>query len=57
MTEDYSKLAILQMDRNVEIHAKYGFHYKTRIPKFGRDMAYNKVCLGEPSSLYRLPAS
>lgn len=57
MTEDYSKLAILQMDRNVEIHAKYGFHYKTRIPKFGRDMAYNKVCLGEPSSLCRLPVS
>lgn len=39
--DDYSKLAFLQDDRNVEVHAAYGKHYRTRIPKFGRHMLYH----------------
>lgn len=39
--DDYSKLAFLQDDRNVELHAAYGKHYRTRIPHFGRCMAYH----------------
>ena len=40
LSQDYGKLAILQADRNVELHAPYGKHFKTRIPTFGRAMAY-----------------
>ena len=44
LSQNYGKLAILQSDRNVEFQAPYGKHFKTRIPTFGRAMAY------EPSS-------
>lgn len=40
MSDDYSKLAFLQADRNIEIHAQYGKHYKIRVPRYGRDMQY-----------------
>jgi ribosome biogenesis protein ENP2 len=39
--DDYGKLAFLQDDRHVEVHAAYGKHYRTRIPKFGRAMLYH----------------
>lgn len=41
LDEDYSKLAFACADRSIEFHAQYGKHYKTRIPKFPRDMVYN----------------
>ncbi len=41
LSEDYSKLVFLRDDRVVEFHAQYGLHHRTRIPKFGRAMAYN----------------
>ena len=41
ISDDYSKLAFLCSDRNIELHAQYGRHFKIRIPKFGRDMVYN----------------
>ncbi|EGR30754.1 nucleolar protein 10, putative [Ichthyophthirius multifiliis] len=41
LDQDYSKLAFAQSDRNIEFHAQYGKHYKTRIPKFPRDITYN----------------
>lgn len=41
LSDDYSKLLFLEEDRYVELHSQFGFYYKTRIPKFGRDMAYN----------------
>lgn len=31
----------LQSDRSVEFHSHYGMHYRTRVPKFGRDLAYH----------------
>jgi ribosome biogenesis protein ENP2 len=40
---DGSKLAFLQDDRNVELHAAYGKHYRTRIPRAGRCMVYHQA--------------
>lgn len=31
----------LQTDRTLELHTQGGLHYKTRIPKFGRALAYH----------------
>ena len=43
LADDYSKLAFLHVDRYVEFHSRAGFHYRTRIPKFGRDMCYHRA--------------
>ncbi|CAE7304872.1 nol10, partial [Symbiodinium sp. KB8] len=40
LSEDWSKMVFLQVDRTLEFHAAYGRHYRTRVPKFGRCMAY-----------------
>lgn len=42
LDEDFTKLAFLQDDRNIEVHAAYGRHYRTRVPVFGRDMKYHQ---------------
>uniref|UniRef100_A0A7S4M4P8 Nucleolar protein 10 n=1 Tax=Vannella robusta TaxID=1487602 RepID=A0A7S4M4P8_9EUKA len=42
LSDDYKKLALLQSDRHIEIHAQYGTHYKVRLPKFGRDMIFDR---------------
>ncbi|KAH7387446.1 hypothetical protein KP509_16G023700 [Ceratopteris richardii] len=39
--DDYSKLAFLCADRSVWLHAKYGSHYQLRVPRMGRDIAYD----------------
>ena len=31
----------LQNDRTIELHTQGGFHYRTRIPRFGRSLAYH----------------
>lgn len=59
LSEDYSKFALLLGDRNIELHAQYGRHYKTRIPKIGRDMVYlpatcDLVTVGAGNEIYRL---
>ena len=59
LSDDYAKLAMLCEDRHVELHAQYGFHYKTRIPRAGRDLAYNPhsaelLAAGSSSEIYRL---
>lgn len=41
LSDDYGKLVFLQADRTLSFHAPYGTHYNIRIPKFGRDLAYN----------------
>ncbi|KAI8078477.1 WD40-repeat-containing domain protein [Thamnidium elegans] len=41
LSDDWTKQALLQNDRSVELHAQGGIHYRTRIPKFGRDLAYH----------------
>lgn len=41
LSPDYSKLAFICADRSVEFHAQYGRHYKTRVPKFPREICFN----------------
>ncbi|KAL0079672.1 WD40-repeat-containing domain protein [Phycomyces blakesleeanus] len=41
LSDDWTKVALLQNDRSVELHTQGGIHYRTRIPKFGRDLAYH----------------
>lgn len=57
--DDYTKMAFLQDDRHIEVHAGYGKHHRTRIPLFGRDMAYHaptaELLVGASGSdVYRL---
>ena len=59
LSDDYSKLAMLLADRHVELHAAYGFHFRTRIPKFGRDLAFHEpscdlYIVGSCPDVYRL---
>ena len=59
LADDYSKLAMLQADRTVELHAKFGSHFKTRIPRHGRDMCYDSVSCdllicGESDEIWRI---
>lgn len=59
LSEDWTKSVHLQNDRTIQFQNKGGIHYTTRIPKFGRSLAYNKVnCdlyVGASSNeLYRL---
>lgn len=41
LSQDWTKSVHLQNDRTIEFHTKGGIHYKSRIPKFGRSLAYN----------------
>lgn len=43
LSHDWTKLVHLQNDRLLEFHTKGGIHYRTRVPKFGRALAYNPV--------------
>ena len=59
LSDDYSKIAMLCDDRNIELHAQYGRHFKIRIPKFGRDFVFNPhsadiVTVGAGPEIYRL---
>ncbi|XP_055327272.1 nucleolar protein 10-like [Paramacrobiotus metropolitanus] len=59
LSEDYSKMVFLHSDRYLEMHAQYGKYYRVRIPKFGRDMAYQPenchLCVvGASRDVYRL---
>ncbi|KAB7495536.1 Nucleolar protein 10 [Armadillidium nasatum] len=40
-TEDYRKMVFLEEERYLEFHNQGGRWYRTRIPKFGRDLAYH----------------
>ena len=62
LSEDYSKLVFLCDDRNIELHAQYGRHFKIRIPKFGRDIVCNPhsadiFTAGASNEIYRLNLS
>lgn len=57
--DDWTKIVIMRTDRHVEFHAKHGCHYITRIPKFGRQLAYEpETCdvlfVGDSSQAFRL---
>ncbi|KAI7804801.1 nucleolar protein 10 isoform X1 [Triplophysa rosa] len=59
LSDDYSKLVFLHIDRYVEFHSQHGHYYKTRIPKFGRDFSYHyPSCdlyfVGASSEVFRL---
>ncbi len=41
LSDDFGKLVFLQTDRTLNFHAPYGTHYSVRVPKFGRDLAYD----------------
>ncbi|GFR41480.1 hypothetical protein Agub_g2171, partial [Astrephomene gubernaculifera] len=40
LSDDFSKLAFLCSDRSLLFHARFGSYYRTRVPRFGRDLAY-----------------
>lgn len=42
LSEDYRKLALLQVDRHIELQSQEGAYYKVRIPKIGRDMIFDR---------------
>merc|ERR1712137_919414 len=59
LSDDYRKLALLQADRHIELHAQYGTHHRIRLPKFGRAMIYDastaQLCTAAAGSdIYRL---
>jgi len=41
LSDDWTKTLHLQADRTVELHTQGGFYYRTRIPRFGRALAYH----------------
>ncbi|KAG9122608.1 hypothetical protein FRC07_000946 [Ceratobasidium sp. 392] len=59
LSDDWTKSLHLQNDRTVELHTQGGFHYRTRIPRFGRTLAYHfpscdALVAGAGSEVYRL---
>ncbi|ORY61358.1 WD40-repeat-containing domain protein [Pseudomassariella vexata] len=42
LSSDYTKSLHLQSDRSLEFHTKGGCHYATRIPRYGRDLVYDR---------------
>jgi ribosome biogenesis protein ENP2 len=59
ISDDFSKVAMLLEDRNIEIHAQYGKHFKVRIPRYGRDLAYHRTScdlfsVGSGNEIFRL---
>ncbi|EMC99516.1 hypothetical protein BAUCODRAFT_64225 [Baudoinia panamericana UAMH 10762] len=42
LSSDYSKSLHLQTDRSLEFHTAGGVHYRTRLPRYGRDLKYNR---------------
>ncbi|KAF8886553.1 NUC153 and WD40 repeat-containing nucleolar rRNA processing-related protein [Infundibulicybe gibba] len=41
LSDDWTKTIHLQNDRTIELHTQGGFHFRTRIPRFGRSLAYH----------------
>ncbi|MCJ1294130.1 hypothetical protein MMC34_005687 [Xylographa carneopallida] len=42
LSTDHSKSIHLQADRSIELHTPQGCHYTTRIPRYGRDLKYDR---------------
>lgn len=42
LSTDYSKSIHLQSDRSLEFHTPSGCHYTTRLPRYGRDLKYDR---------------
>ncbi|EAW11296.1 WD repeat NOL10/ENP2 family protein [Aspergillus clavatus NRRL 1] len=43
LSSDYSKSLHLQSDRSLEFHTPSGCHYRTRLPRYGRDLVYDRL--------------
>ncbi|KLO17661.1 hypothetical protein SCHPADRAFT_846182 [Schizopora paradoxa] len=41
LSDDWTKILLLQADRSIELHTQGGFYYRTRIPRFGRCVSYH----------------
>ncbi|CAL1708845.1 unnamed protein product [Somion occarium] len=59
LSDDWTKSIHLQNDRSIELHAQGGLHYRARIPKFGRALAYHfpscdALFAGAGNEIYRL---
>ncbi|KAI6180913.1 Nucleolar protein 10 [Aphelenchoides besseyi] len=59
LSEDYSKVVLLQKDRYLEFHSRVGRYFRMRIPKFGRDFSFCREAsdlfvVGDGSEIYRL---
>uniref|UniRef100_A0A5S6R026 NUC153 domain-containing protein n=1 Tax=Trichuris muris TaxID=70415 RepID=A0A5S6R026_TRIMR len=59
LSEGYEKVVMLEENRWLEFHVQYGHYFKTRIPKFGRDIAYVEskcelYAVGASPDIYRL---
>ncbi|XP_049849680.1 nucleolar protein 10-like [Schistocerca gregaria] len=58
LSPDFSKMAFLRADRILEFHAKFGTYYKTRLPNFCSDLAYQYAscdlfAVGTSPDIYR----
>lgn len=42
LSSDYSKSLHLQNDRKLELHTPMGCHYEVRIPRYGRDLVFDR---------------
>lgn len=42
LSSDYSKSLHLQSDRSLEFHTPSGCHYTMRLPRYGRDLVYDR---------------
>ncbi|CAG9999019.1 unnamed protein product [Clonostachys byssicola] len=42
LSPDYSKSLHLQIDRKLEFHTPMGCHYEVRLPRYGRDLKYDR---------------
>ncbi|KAH7367518.1 WD repeat-containing protein [Plectosphaerella cucumerina] len=42
LSQDYSKTLLLQSDRRLELHTPMGMHYAIRIPRYGRDLLFDR---------------
>lgn len=59
LSDDYTKIAMLQQDRHIEFHNSTGHYFRIRIPKPGRDFCYDyRDCImfscGASSDIFRL---
>ncbi|CAD6194183.1 unnamed protein product [Caenorhabditis auriculariae] len=59
LSEDFSKLVILEQERYIEMHATFGRYFRMRMPCYGRDMAYSTessdlFLVGAKKDIYRL---
>ncbi|XP_062506738.1 nucleolar protein 10-like [Corticium candelabrum] len=59
LSNDYTKVVLMLANRVIQLHSQNGYYYQTRIPTFGRDMAYHYpscdlYMVGASCDVYRL---